>query len=118
MRTKQFKYIIVSNGDAEVAILFNPFLVHSFIKVEKFKIVSAGFCKLISYYNKELQGDSLAIEANGESISLKLKSRSIDKDIIYKTCIAGPWDYGINSEDPLYNELAVSIEKKVMNETE
>ena len=115
MRTKQFKYIIVSNGDAEVAILFNPFLVHSFIKVNKFKPVSAGFCKFI--FDDRFE-NGLIVEANGESVSLKLKSREIDKDIIYKTAMSGPWDYGIQPGDPLYNELDVNIKKKVMNETE
>jgi len=115
MRTKQFKYIIVSNGDVEKAILFDPFIVHSFITVKKFKIISAGFCTI---YFDERSVNGLIVQANGESISLKLKSREIDRDIIYKSLMAGPWDYGIQPGDLMHNELEDSIKKKVINETE
>ena len=113
MKTKQFKYIIVSNGDAEIAILFNPFIVHSCIKVEKFKIVSAGFCKFI-FDDRFEKG--LIVEANGESVSLKIKSREIDRDIIYKTAIPGPWDYHMSSDDPLYSKLDNRIKEKLKAE--
>jgi hypothetical protein len=70
---KKSKYIIVSQHDLEVPVVFCPLFNHKDVKVWG-NVVSAGFC------NKDpLTGK---LQAFGESVSLGIKSRSEDTDIL------------------------------------
>ena len=108
MKSKTLKYVIIKDKSSrEKAILFDSAIVHADV-FNKSNIISAGFCKLIF---DDRSDNTLIVEVDGESISLNIKSRSIDRDIIYKSLIAGPWDYNLFPEDPLYNEIDELMKK-------
>ena len=104
-RTKTLKYIIVKNKFHELAILFDIRLVHSSVYNNKDEIVSAGFCYL-KYDN------AFIIETYGKSESLGIESHIDDRDIIYRTMIAGAWDYGVYPGEPLYEKIQELIKEK------
>jgi len=73
------KYIIFVNAAMmELPVIFNPIIDHCVVKLDGFKPISAGFCSL----NKLEENISYSIW--GESISLKLKSRPEDREILNK----------------------------------
>ena len=76
--SKKSKYIIFEmRGGLEVPMVFSPLIQHREITVVGGKPISAGFCSLDEH---EPYYDSVY----GESISLKLKSRKEDADILNK----------------------------------
>lgn len=68
------KYIIISTFDIEVPIIFNPLIDHGLIACNE-KVISAGFC------HRHYDG---SFSIWGESISLKIKSRPEDVEILNK----------------------------------
>lgn len=111
MKTKTLKYIIVkADMGREAAIVFDERVVHICTYVEQDKIVSAGFCRLIF---DERFDKGLIIEVWGESTSLKLKSRELDKNLIYQSMIAGIYDYHMEPDDPLADHIQELIDAEV-----
>ena len=95
MKTRELKYVIVSNIDGEHAILSDNVLIHNelFNPIHKI-VVSAGFVVI------DIESDILPIiTVYGESLSLKLKSRPEDADIIKKTLFPTLSMYGDLPED-------------------
>lgn len=78
----QAKYIvaeIVSGGVAmETPIIFPSFIAHSDIAQNFRKVISAGFVQ----FAPEKDGNCVDVEAYGESVSLKIKSRPKDTRLI------------------------------------
>lgn len=68
------KYIIIEHKALEVPIVFSPILQHSEVAGNK-KVISAGFCRA---------DEDGVYSVWGESISLKVKSRPEDAEIINK----------------------------------
>lgn len=109
MKSKTIKYVIIKDKSSrEKAILFDPDIIHATV-FNRSNIVSAGFCRL-TFDDRSI--NSLIVETDGESESLKIKSRLVDRDIIYKTLIPGPWDYGLTQEDSIYDEIDKLMKEK------
>ncbi len=73
---KEGKYLIVLSHDFEIPILFHAILSHEECSPKYKQVVSAGFFR---FY------ESGEVATYGESITLKLKSRKQDADIIQDT---------------------------------
>jgi len=70
----KFKYIIVEINQMELPVIFSPLLAHEEVSVHRMqKVISAGYCELDS------AGRWIT---NGQSISLKIKARPEDADIL------------------------------------
>lgn len=69
---KQSKYLIVEDSGLEIPIVFNPILQHYKVGENQIKI-SAGFCS---------RGEDGRFSVWGKSISLELKSRPEDAEIL------------------------------------
>jgi hypothetical protein len=72
------KYIIFERNGLEYPVLFpNHFIQHNEVKAMG-DPVSAGFFNLFTH----IDGYSIGVTVNGESVSLKLKYRSEDAELI------------------------------------
>ena len=114
IKTKTLKYVIVKcDTGREKAIVFDEQITHFCIYNDKTKIISAGFC-LLACDDRFEKG--LIVETWGESRSLKLKSRELlDRNLIYQSMIIGPWDYFLNPDDPLWDEVQTMIDRTTKN---
>ena len=85
---RQSKYIIFEvHGGLEVPVIFNPVIEHKSGTVAGGKPVAAGFCILDVSEEQDRENYSApdkSFSCWGESISLKLKSRKQDPDILNK----------------------------------
>jgi hypothetical protein len=80
--TRAAKYIIWDDGITKCAIVFNNHLTHQNMAFQlNIKPISAGFVRIT--------GDFDLVEAYGESVSLKLKSRPEDGAIIQRMLFPG-----------------------------
>ena len=66
------KYIIIKHDEVEVPVVFASFLTHEYV-AGKSEVKSAGFCEL---------DDRGKWSASGESVSLKLKARPQDAEVL------------------------------------
>lgn len=90
------KYLIISQGDLEVPLVFSPLLLHEQV-AEKCRIISAGFCGW---------DDSGKWIAGGRSASLALSTRPQDAEILNTHLGAGGRDFALTgsstqSRDPI-----------------
>ena len=116
LKSKTLKYVIIKPLlGREAAILFDERLVHSQTVSEDIVVVSAGFCSL-KYDDRS--DNALIIEVWGESTSTGLKSREIDKNLIYQSIIPGPYDYFMEPDDPLFDKIDNMIKKARRKEDE
>lgn len=112
LKTKTLKYIIVQIGiGRERAIVFDEKIPHSMCFDEKKRIVSAGFCSL--KFDERFE-NGLIVEVWGESTSLGIKSRELDKNLIYQSLIPGAYDYTefLDPDDPMVQEIKELIDGK------
>lgn len=88
---QQLKYVIIRIKDNEYAILFSTQLTHSIVAYQyRTAVVSAGLANFEDGAFKGCEGES---ESLTKLLERPIVSRSIDPIIIYKTLLAGPWDY-------------------------
>ena len=79
------KYVIVKTANFETAIIFDTIIQHCDVTDQK--VISAGFCAFS--FDETLEGPycsvgDWSVSVYGESISLGVKSRKKDADIIKK----------------------------------
>jgi hypothetical protein len=73
------KYIILERSGIEMPILFPEFIEHIDAVLIGGKVISAGFFEVILREHSRME-----VRAYGESISLKVKARFEDADLIEK----------------------------------
>ena len=116
-RQPELKYLIIKPAlySREAAVLFDERLVHAQMAGEDTIIVSAGFCSL-SYDDRSDM--ALIVEVWGKSESLNVKYRDVDKNLIYQSIIPGAYDYFMEPDDPMFNQINDMIQKQIKENDE